>query len=74
MTTANALQRSDLLARHHSDNNSKIGCFTSNNIVLFWTNMYTNKCIINLPPPLIEYGRPIVTIETGSQRAKPVPD
>ena len=26
------------------------------------------------PPPLIEYGRPIVTIETGSQRAKPVPD
>ena len=26
------------------------------------------------PPPLIEYGRPIVTIKTGSQRAKPVPD
>ena len=73
MTTANALQRSDLLARHHSDNNSKIG-FLSNSAVLFWTNMYTNKCIINLPPPLIEYGRPIVTIETGSQRAKPVPD
>ncbi|BAQ86043.1 hypothetical protein [uncultured Mediterranean phage uvMED] len=26
------------------------------------------------PPPLIEYGRPIVTIETGSERIKPVPD
>ena len=26
------------------------------------------------PPPLIEYGRPIDTIKTGSQRIKPVPD
>ena len=30
--------------------------------------------ISDLPPPLIEHGRFIGTIETGSQRAKLVPD
>ena len=42
--------------------------------VIFWTRKYVAILQISLPPPLIEYGRPIVTIETGSQRAKPVPD
>jgi hypothetical protein len=50
MTIVNAPQRSDLLARHHCDKNSKIG-LESNNIVLFWTQMYAKKFQINLPPP-----------------------
>jgi len=42
--------------------------------VIFWTKKYVAILQISLPPPLIEYGRPIFTFKTGSQRAKPVPD
>ena len=48
-------QRSELLACHHSDINSKIGFKNNHSAVINWTLMYCKKNIISLPPPILEY-------------------
>ena len=41
---------------------------------LIWASVRKHAWVMFHPPPLIDHGRFIGTIETGSQRIKPVPD
>ena len=46
----------------------------TNEMELFYGLIRKQAWIHYHPPPLIEYGRPIISFKTGSQRVKPVPD
>ncbi|BAQ86004.1 hypothetical protein [uncultured Mediterranean phage uvMED] len=52
----------------------KLSTRFTNVMELIWASIRKHAWVMFHPPPLIEYGRPIGTFETGSQRIKPVPD